>query len=161
MVVDEVLLSRLKEFVIKEISLSHTLQDQSATTRPKRMGHPAREHPKGMRHPGHEHFEGMGYQSADIQRGWDILSVGPNWTGHPSMWASREGEVPMPGCPERADHPASRYPEGREDPVLSGLPAFRHPEMMGIQFEGTLRGWDTEPVGVLRVGILRPVLQNQ
>lgn len=95
MVVDEALLSRLKEFVIKEISLSHTLQDQSATTRPKRMGHPAREHPKGMRHPGHEHFEGMGYQSADIQRGWDILSVGPNWTWHPSMWASREGEVPM------------------------------------------------------------------
>lgn len=39
--VDEALLSRLKEFVIKEISLTHTLQDQSASTRPKRMGHPA------------------------------------------------------------------------------------------------------------------------
>ena len=160
MVVDEALLSRLKEFVIKEISLLHTLQDQSATTRPKRMGHPAHEHPKGMGHPGHEHFEGMGYQSADIQR-VGYLVCGPQLDRAPSMWASREGEVPMPGCPERTDHPASRYPEGREDPVLSGLPAFRHPEMMGIQFEGTLRGWDPEPVGVLRVGILRPVLQNQ
>lgn len=132
MVVDEALLSRLKEFVIKEISLSHTLQDQSATTRPKRMGHPAREHPKGMRHPGHEHSEGMGFQSADIQRGW---------VRAPSMWASREGGVPMPGCPERADHPASRYPEGIEHPVLSRHPACRHPEMMGIQLEGILRGW--------------------
>ena len=40
--VDEALLSRLKEFVIKEISLSlsltHTLQDQLASTRPKTMG---------------------------------------------------------------------------------------------------------------------------
>lgn len=73
MVVDEALLSRLKEFVIKEISLSHTLQDQSATTRPRRMGHPAREHPKGTRHPGQEHSEGMEYQSADI-RGEDGIS---------------------------------------------------------------------------------------
>lgn len=77
----------------------------------------------------------------------------------PSMWASREGEVPVPGCPERADHPASRYPEGIECPVLSGHPACRHPEMMGIQLEGTLRRRDTSPVGVLRVGIWGPVLQ--
>lgn len=137
MVVDEALLSRLKEFVIKEISLSHTLQDQSATTRPKRMGHPAREHPKGMRHPGHEHSEGMGYQSADIRGGGGICCL---WV---PIGQGREGEVPMPRCPERADHPVSRYPEGIECPVLSGHPACRHPEMMGIQLEGTLRGWDT------------------
>lgn len=42
--VDEALLSRLKEFVIKEISLTRMLQDQSASTRPKRMRHPARGH---------------------------------------------------------------------------------------------------------------------
>lgn len=131
MVVDEALLSRLKEFVIKEISLSHTLQDQSATTRPKRMGHPAREHPKGMRHPGHEHSEGMEYQSADIRGGGGevgYLVCGFQLDRAPSMWASREGEVPVPGCPERADHQASRYPEGIECPVLSGHPACKHPK---------------------------------
>lgn len=31
--------------------------------------------------------------------------------------------------------------------------------MMGTQLEGTLRGWNTQSVGVLRVGILRLVLQ--
>lgn len=130
MVVDEALLSRLKEFVIKEISLSHTLQDQSATTRPKRMGHPAREHPKGMRHPAMSFLRGWSTSLQTSGGGWKVgyLVCGFQLDRAPSMWASREGEVPVPGCPERADHQASRYPEGIECPVLSGHPACKHPK---------------------------------
>lgn len=58
--VDEVLLSRLKEFVIKEISLIHTLQDQSASTRPKRTG---TQLTKEKRNPACGHPEGDGVSS--------------------------------------------------------------------------------------------------
>lgn len=75
--VDEVLLFRLKEFVIKEISLSHTLQDQSASTRLKRMGHPARGLNKGKRSPACVILRGWGIQSADVLRGGISCLQGP------------------------------------------------------------------------------------
>lgn len=75
--VDEALLSRLKEFVIKEISLSHTLQDQSASTRLKRMGHPAHGLTKEREIQSVVILRGWGIQSADVLRGWDFLSAGP------------------------------------------------------------------------------------
>lgn len=72
--VDEVLLSRLKEFVIKEISLIHTLQDQSASTRPKRMG---------IQHVGL--LKKKGIQPVGTLRVWSIQSVGPLIGGPPVL----------------------------------------------------------------------------
>lgn len=63
----------------------------------------------------------------------------------------------MPGCPKRTEHPDRSHPEEREYPVLSL--ACRHPEMVGTRPEGTSRGWNAWPVGILRVEVLRPVLQ--
>lgn len=45
---DEGLLSRLKEFIIKEISYTHTLKDDSESTRPK---HPMRHLAPGILRP--------------------------------------------------------------------------------------------------------------
>lgn len=118
--VDEALLSRLKEFVIKEISLTHTLQDQSASTRPKRVGHPAFRLTKEKRNVACGHHEGMGYPVDRCPEGvgYPVCRV-PDRAGSPvlsyldrivslnslvpqedrasSLSASREGGVPYLG----------------------------------------------------------------
>lgn len=159
--VDEALLSRLKEFVIKEISLTHTLQDQSASTRPKRVGHPAFRltkekrsvaygHPEGMGYPVDRCSEGVGYPVCRVpgRAGSPVLSYLDRIVSLTPWFPKRTGHL---ACrhPERMGYPTwvswevrasdKSHPEGTEYPVFSL--ACRHAEMMGVQPERSSRGW--------------------